>query len=388
MASAPGPWSAKARREKNTDEAHVWGHDDPPLAEPDALERKMATFLSSFPASHWRPRVGAVIKMSYPRFPQLDKQAGIMVTEPGGVKFNIILNMDDPVANIEVMHARLRNHFMLGPRPWTIGSSGNEITHNSGKGTGDHASQWDIIFRTAKLRTFKMGLTKHGDLTLSKAETGIRHAWIAMHGWGNPTEEEKQEMANFLCHLIGFQPPYPKSFGGALPTPAIGGGIQAAIVASVSGPLPLSQPSCSSAGGQNWLSRLVGAARSGFGWPLAETTRVAYYEDAGKVHVKHETGEREVHFVEDFIEKLSDHSDVEATRSAQLVAPPARQPPAPQPPPAPTSQPQSSWFPAVATSPSAAGINVRSSMGDGPERKSICYFNKKTPDILFQRDLL
>ena len=108
------------------------------------------------------------------------------------------------------------------------------------------------------------------------------------------------------------------------------------------------------------------------------------------------TGEREVHFVEDFIEKLSDHSDVEATRSAQPVAPPARQPPAPparhppapQPPPAPTSQPQSSWFPAVATSPSAAGINVRSSMGDGPERKSICYFNKKTPDILFQRDLL
>ena len=216
MASAPGPWSAKARREKNTDEAHVWGHDDPPLAEPDALERKMATFLSSFPASHWRPRVGAVIKMSYPRFPQLDKQAGIMVTEPGGVKFNIILNMDDPVANIEVMHARLRNHFMLA-----IGSSGNEITHNSGEGTGDHGFQW--IFRTAKLRTFKMGLAKHGDLTHSKAETGIRHAWIAMHGWSNPTEEEKQEMANFLCHLIGFQPPYPNSFGGALPTPAIGG---------------------------------------------------------------------------------------------------------------------------------------------------------------------
>lgn len=166
-----------------TAQAHVWGHDDPPLAEPGTLESKTDMYLSSFPPSHWRFEV--VKNKPYHDVVQDTKRSGMMVLEPGlAPKFNLTMDMDDPKANIGATHVALQNHFMLA-----IGSSGKELTKPTEKETNldvkdrDHASQYDIIFRTVMLRTFTMGLTKQGDLTRKKNETGLRHAWIKALGW-------------------------------------------------------------------------------------------------------------------------------------------------------------------------------------------------------------
>ena len=328
MALKPGPWSKKAQQHKNTDAENVWGHDDPPLPQPGALQSEMATFLSGIPASHWRPRVGAIIIKKYGYLLRCEKQAGVMVTDDSGVKFNIILDSGDEAADILVLHRRLLQHFMLCP-----GSSGREMLHISEKATeGDHASPWDIIFRTAGLHTYKMGLTKNEDMTRSKQDTGIRHAWIQVFGWV-ANQEEKQEMANLLCHLVGFQPAYPQSFGGAIP-PAIGGGTQAAI--GCAWPPPLHQPSsCGSAESKGWLQKIRDAARSGFG--CFAKARVVHYDtqfcDIGKVHVEHDTGEKEVLGVEDFLEKMSDYSDHQSTASSTATTTATTRPAAPPPPP-------------------------------------------------------
>ena len=81
-------------------------------------------------------------------------------------QFNIIMHMNDPKANIEAMHKALRSHIMLAKD-----SDEHQIIHQTSKDKnpavpkGDHASQWDILFRTVKLHSFKMGLTKSGDLS-------------------------------------------------------------------------------------------------------------------------------------------------------------------------------------------------------------------------------
>ena len=55
-----------------------------------------------------------------------------------------------------------------------------------------------------KLRTSKLGLTKHGDTSNSgKDDLGIRHAWIQSHGW-SPMVGEDKEIANLLCHLVWY----------------------------------------------------------------------------------------------------------------------------------------------------------------------------------------
>ena len=175
MAWKPGPWSTKARKKKGTDEAHVWGHDDPPwtvASDPGTVESMMAKYVASFPASHWRPANGKLLYTSYDKFPQLKKKAGMMILDRSGiaghsVQFNVIMDMHGPKASIEAMKVALQGHTML-----LIGSSGQEAIYETIKDTnenvkeGDHASEWDVIFRTAKLGSFKMGLTKHCDLVI------------------------------------------------------------------------------------------------------------------------------------------------------------------------------------------------------------------------------
>jgi hypothetical protein len=65
------------------------------------------------------------------------------------------------------MHEALKGHIML-----MRDSDEQQIIHqftkdrNANVPKGDHASPWDILFRTVKLRIFKMGLTKNGDLLI------------------------------------------------------------------------------------------------------------------------------------------------------------------------------------------------------------------------------
>ena len=175
MALKPGPWSANAWSKKGADEAHVWGHDDPPrtmASDPGTVESMIAKYVSGFPASHWRPANGKLLYTRYEKFPQLKKQAGMMILDRSGtagnsVQFNVIMDMHDPKATIEAMKVALQGHIMF-----LFGSSGQEAIYETSKDTnenvkkGDHASEWDIIFRIAKLGSFKMGLTKNGDLVI------------------------------------------------------------------------------------------------------------------------------------------------------------------------------------------------------------------------------
>ena len=172
MAWKRGPWSTKAKKKIGTDEAHVWGHNDPLwclASDPGTVESKMAKYLSSFPASHWRPGNGELLETSYAHFHQLEKVAGIMILDINehSVQFNVIMDWRDPKANIDAMYVALKGHLML-----LNGSDGQDCIYQTTKDTndqvkkGDHASQWDIKFRTGKLRTFKLGLTKNGDLSI------------------------------------------------------------------------------------------------------------------------------------------------------------------------------------------------------------------------------
>ena len=173
MALKRGPWSAKAWSKKGTEEAIVWGHDDPAwtvASDPGTVESMMAKYVSGFPASHWWPGNGPFLYTRYEKFPQLKKKAGMMILDRSGiaghsVQFNVIMDMHDPKASIEAMKVALQGHTMP-----LIGSNGQEAIYETSKDTNEnvkkrgHASEWDVVFRTAKLGSFKMGLTKHGDL--------------------------------------------------------------------------------------------------------------------------------------------------------------------------------------------------------------------------------
>ena len=131
------------------------------------MEANMDKYLSSFPASHWRERTGELKEQRYPSVPQKDKLPGMMVLERGNgvfVKFNIILHATDPMADVVSLYSALQSWPML-----CIGSSGKELIIDTTKENiiGEHASEWDIIFRTHKLLTFKCGITMHGDLVFA-----------------------------------------------------------------------------------------------------------------------------------------------------------------------------------------------------------------------------
>jgi len=183
----------------------------------------MDSFLAKFPVDHWRPRFGPIVHKHYSDVHQNSKKTGMMIMEPGcPKKFNVIMQKDDPCANIGSMEINLKAHCMT-----LVGSTGLEYVQHKGTGdsdvkdftTGDHASAYDLTCRCHKLRSFQIGLTKNGDLTnKNKNETDIRHAWIKTLGMPDCGDEVHEEMANFLCHLIAYQPPYPERFGGAFST--------------------------------------------------------------------------------------------------------------------------------------------------------------------------
>jgi hypothetical protein len=54
----------------------------------------------------------------------------------------------------------------------------------------------------------------NGDLTRNNNETGLRHAWIKPIGVPYATRELQEEMANMLCSLVGYIPPFPEALGG------------------------------------------------------------------------------------------------------------------------------------------------------------------------------
>ena len=175
MAWKPGPWSTKAWKKKGADEAHGWGHDDPPwtvASDPGTVESMMAKYVACFPASHWRPANGKLLYTSYDKFHQLKKKAGMMILDKRGiaghsVQFNVIMDMRDPMTDIDAILLALKGHILL-----LKGSNGEDYIIQTTKDTnpdvkpGDHASQKDIIFRTPKGRTYKLGFTKNGDLVI------------------------------------------------------------------------------------------------------------------------------------------------------------------------------------------------------------------------------
>ena len=83
------------------------------------------------------------------------------------VQFNVIMDWRDPMADIDAILLALKGHILL-----LKGSNGEDYIIQTTKDTnpdvkpGDHASQKDIIFRTPKGRTYKLGFTKNGDLVI------------------------------------------------------------------------------------------------------------------------------------------------------------------------------------------------------------------------------
>ena len=111
IAQPGGQWSKKARSKAGTESAHVWGHYDNPVPIPlTTLENHMDAYLASFPKQHWRRGRGAVRWTQYTKLPQDDKMVGMMITDKD--KFNIIMDMDDAMASIELIEAELRDHCM------------------------------------------------------------------------------------------------------------------------------------------------------------------------------------------------------------------------------------------------------------------------------------
>ena len=154
-----GPWNKTARQHEHEPDAHIYGWDDPLLQHsPETLEGQMAKYVASFPPSHWRLAHGTVtttvVVGPYKKVHQDTKQAGMMVFEPhaqypsSNWKFNVVMKRQDPKANIEAIAAALHINPLLA-----IGSCGRQLTFNTQKTKGNHASEYDVIFRTMKMRT-------------------------------------------------------------------------------------------------------------------------------------------------------------------------------------------------------------------------------------------
>ena len=167
--------SAKSKKTKGT---AAWSKPDPNwclASDPEATQSRMATYLSGFPPSHWRARNGELrvningLPTSYKRFGQDNKKEGIMILDINehSVQFNVVMHRQDPMADIDAILLALKGHILL-----LKGSNGEDYIIQTTKDTnpdvkpGDHASQKDIIFRTPKGRTYKLGFTKNGDLVI------------------------------------------------------------------------------------------------------------------------------------------------------------------------------------------------------------------------------
>ena len=214
----PGPWNKTARERCHTSDALVWGHDDAPNQKsPGELEELMGEYLHSIPDNHWRH--GREVK--YGAFQKSrnrdERQEGMMVyesrestsdSESSLWKFNIVMAADDDLANLDKIEEGLRDYPMLA-----TGSSQRVLIHKFQKPEGGHATDHTLRFRTWKCRSCTIGLTMHGDLTRSGNDRGIRHVYI-QNDMNTTNESLAQEMANLLCHLVLYTPPFPDAFGG------------------------------------------------------------------------------------------------------------------------------------------------------------------------------
>ena len=207
-----GPWNKTARGRRHTSDAHVWGHDDAPnQRSPGELEELMGEYLHGIPAHHWRPGR----KVENGPFHKLHNRdhrlVGMMVYESRASslwKFNVVMAADDDLANLDKIEEGLREYPMLA-----TGSSERVLIHKPQKPEGNHATNHTLRFRTWKCRSCTIGLTMHGDLTRSGNDRGIRHVYI-QNDMNTTNESLAQEMANLLCHLVLYTPPYPDAFGG------------------------------------------------------------------------------------------------------------------------------------------------------------------------------
>ena len=164
-----------------------------------------------------------------------------------------------------------------------------------------------------------------------REDVGIRHAWVATHGFlesNPPSEELIMAMCNGLCHKIGFRPLYPGAFGGTITLPrslAIGSstaalaqelllasssaaGPSAAAAASSNEARSKARPSSSSWEGMQQPTRpQEPEAEPGLVDRLYESVKripgkvsamVTLYEASGLVHLQEDTGEKVVQPVE------------------------------------------------------------------------------------------
>ena len=177
----------------------------------------MGEYLHSIPDNHWRHgrevKYGA-FRTSHNRD---ERQDGMMVYESREStsdsasslwKFNIVMAADDELANLEKIAEVLRGYPMLA-----TGSSQRVLIHKFQKLEGNHATDHTLKFRTWKCRSSTIGLTMHGDLTRSGNDRGIRHVYI-QNDMNTTNESLAQEMANLLCHLVLYTPPFPDALGG------------------------------------------------------------------------------------------------------------------------------------------------------------------------------
>ena len=171
----------------------------------------MGEYLNGIPAHQWRHGR----KVEYGKFHKLHqrdkRKAGMMVyesRESGLWKFNIVMAADDNLANLDKIEEVLRDHPMLA-----LGSSEKVLIHKAQKLEGNHATNHTLRFRNWKCRSCTMGLTMHGDLTRSGNDRGLRHVYI-QNDMNTTNRSLAHEMANLLCHLVLYTPPFPDAFGG------------------------------------------------------------------------------------------------------------------------------------------------------------------------------
>ena len=139
------------------------------------------------------------------------------------------------------------------------------------------------------------------------------------------------EMANMLCHLVGYKPAYPNGFGGFhsmtwLPPPepapdlSSGSELTPTLPPRLAPPVPIeassSVPSVGPSEGFNWQrvapsiwARVMGAFQENLGqWsPSVFPLAIRYHEDSENLSMQHPQGHWETQPVEDCIEHWSDH---------------------------------------------------------------------------------
>ena len=171
----------------------------------------MGEYLHGIPVHHWRPG-RKVENGAFHKLHNRDQRlVGMMVYESRASslwKFNVVMAADDDLANLDKIEEGLRDYPMLA-----TGSSQRVLIHKFQKLEGNHATDHTLKFRTWKCRSCTIGLTMHGDLTRSGNDRGLRHAYI-QNDMNTTNKSLAHEMANLLCHLVLYTPPFPDAFGG------------------------------------------------------------------------------------------------------------------------------------------------------------------------------